>query len=548
MKLTVFLLGLPFLMACSIHELKPDTNVARTSMKYNLEVEEAQNEDLLVNIWRAKKRYPLYLTDVSKVSGSLKRDITIGLSIPIGHVTGYQDTLSPSTTLSVNPTFDVNVLNTQDFMRGFLSPVSPGIFAYYWRHGWPPELLLSLMVRQISIYDVNDLKKPLGTIDNYPDPSKPEKIKANLFGQWAHFIQQFKLASCQNPLLNNLKATDFSSIDAATKALSAGLVLEKTPVGIYPADKTSKTTTTKTSKNNAGAEKSQGTNKLTSANETTDTTSEEKSSTEANAGYYDVKTRFDFLYLDPGNQTNSEILDTLNACSPQKYTATKDTTKDNGNSVTTPSQDPKSTATYKGLHLLASPLMESLNSTDLRKPGDEEAVMLALYSDNGAIRIAKLALRSPESVLYYLGELARIEEYHDLIPRVCINRSLQPIFVAYSAETALKDAKAKELRSCKPLLQVEDGEHRKILIPTAHDPDNPKDSTIPKEPCVSEKIQVPGYDQADTTKIGDLPPLEIWQCNSGRSMNSLILLTQLIGLQKAASQFPTTPSVRVIGQ
>jgi hypothetical protein len=403
------------------------------------------------------------------------------------------------------------------------------------------------MIRQIAIYDVSDLKKPLGIIDNYPDPSKPAKIKANLFGQWVHFIQQFKLASCQNPLLSNLKATDFSSIDPATKALNSGLILEKLPVGLYPAEKTSKTTSSNSSKNSSGSENAQGANKNTSGKEITDTASQETSSTEANSGNYDVKTRFDFLYLDQGARTAPDILSTLSVCSPQGATASKS----DGNSVSTPNRvedDPKNTDTYKGLHSLASTLTASLNSADLHKPGDEEAVILALFSDNGKMRIAKLALRSTESVLYYLGEIARVEEYHDLIPRVCINRSLQPIFVAYSANAVLENEKTKELHGCKSLLSVEDSEHLKILIPTAHDPDNPKDSMIPIESCISEGIGVPGYDQADTSKIGDLRPLEKWQCNSGRSMNSLVLLTQLIGLQKAASQFPTTPSVRVVGQ
>src|ERR1700730_12206648 len=118
MKARVLMLVLPLLVGCSV--ITPNGQIGKSSLDYNLQIEEAQNKNLLANIWRAKKRHPLYLTDISKVTGSLTRTYTLGLSLPLRHIHGYQSTTTPSATVTMNPNFDVNLLDTQDFMRGFL--------------------------------------------------------------------------------------------------------------------------------------------------------------------------------------------------------------------------------------------------------------------------------------------------------------------------------------------------------------------------------------------------------------------------------------------
>ena len=61
--------------------------------------------------------------------------------------------LSPSVgaTVSANPTYSLAVLDTQEFMRGFLSPLGKSLLAYYWNQGWPREFLIYLMVERVEI-------------------------------------------------------------------------------------------------------------------------------------------------------------------------------------------------------------------------------------------------------------------------------------------------------------------------------------------------------------------------------------------------------------
>lgn len=526
-KVAASLLCLTMLSACSVHEFKPDTNVARTSIAYNLQVEEAQNQDLLLNVWRAKQRRPLYLTDISKITGSTKRDITLGLTLPVGHITGYQDTVSPSATISVNPVFDVNVLNTQDFMRGFLSSVSPATFAFYWRQGWTRELFLNLLVRSITIYD--DKQAVLDTIHNYPDPSDPKVVTTNRFGDWVHFLQNLELSDCKATILETLAANDLSSLDSATKAIGAGVVLTKS--GISSGKRTNTKGRTTTSPGETG--------KLT----TTQNTDSEQ--TEIPPGnFYDAAIRFDILASN-----DKDVVKALQSCRP----AQDDTGNDVDSALTAQTSAPQGQssapdAVYNTVRSLSRSFPPIPTTPSLAKPMDKEAAVLAVFKVGSDVRIAKLSLRSPEGVLYYLGELARVEEFHDLTPRACINGRLQPIFVAYSSRGATPP-------TCAPALKVQEGEGQQLYIPKELDPNNKHDfssgySSLDIDfPVCSSPAPAPAFQGGKFTfPQTTITPMTTLQCNGGRSMQSLSLLSQLIGLQKAASDFPTTPSVKVIGQ
>lgn len=48
---------------------------------------------------------------------------------------------------------------------------------------------------------------------------------------------------------------------------------------------------------------------------------------------------------------------------------------------------------------------------------------------------ATLFLRSPEGILYYLGELMRVEAQRGFIPEICIEGKLEPLFVAFENTT-----------------------------------------------------------------------------------------------------------------
>lgn len=146
---TVNLLGL--LTSCAaIH----NEQVATSATDYNLVVEKAQNEMLLLNIIRASKRHPMYFTSFNLFRGSITYDFQTGsITIPFGKIgTGLNSSYSiaPNIRYSTSPTFDLAVWDTQEFTRGIMNPVPMKTIDYYWQEGWPKELLLHLFIERID--------------------------------------------------------------------------------------------------------------------------------------------------------------------------------------------------------------------------------------------------------------------------------------------------------------------------------------------------------------------------------------------------------------
>jgi len=95
-------------------------------------------------------------------------------------VNGFTPNLSAS--YSVTPGFDYEILDSQDFYRGILSPISTDTLVHYMLQGWPSELISSLVIERFTIVEKSseDDKSPKITrLDNNPvDPKDMEKFRA----------------------------------------------------------------------------------------------------------------------------------------------------------------------------------------------------------------------------------------------------------------------------------------------------------------------------------------------------------------------------------
>jgi hypothetical protein len=127
-------------------------NIESSSVHYNRALEKSENEMLLLNIVRSKERRPMYISGISKVTGSIKDELTLSATLPFSRYTDMTKTRvgTPGGTFNLNPNYDVNMLNTQDFMRGFLTPLDSKTLVFYWEQGWAPELLLYLFVGKVQ--------------------------------------------------------------------------------------------------------------------------------------------------------------------------------------------------------------------------------------------------------------------------------------------------------------------------------------------------------------------------------------------------------------
>ncbi len=125
--------------------------IADRAVAYNKAVEDASNRMLVLNIIRAKKRYPLYFTDFTKISGDVPLSGTFSLSIPFGGDGASNFVFSPQSTVKSGISFDMVVQNKQEFMLGIITPVSLDTYDFYFRQGRPKATLFHVFVREIEL-------------------------------------------------------------------------------------------------------------------------------------------------------------------------------------------------------------------------------------------------------------------------------------------------------------------------------------------------------------------------------------------------------------
>src|SRR5262249_42062676 len=156
-----------------------------------------------------------------------------------------------------------------------------------------------------------------------------------------------------------------------------------------------------------------------------------------------------------------------------------------------------------------------------------------------------LYLRSPEGILFYLGELMHVADpglpesankVHK-VPEICIAGHLWPLFVAFERHAA---------SGCRVHAVAATYDDRDIVIPD-DPPDWSKRSGDDAYECPQLSLRPTGPEGGTLDTQGAkhhkylaLAPTQEPPCFGGMSTESLSLVTQLIALQKSAKDLPTT--------
>ncbi|MEA2601363.1 MAG: hypothetical protein QOF89_2355 [Acidobacteriota bacterium] len=437
--------GLLAFGGCSAHR-----QLATQAVSFNLTVEKAQNEMLLLNVIRAKDRLPMYVTGISSLSGNFQTSLTSSLGTSLsrlrGHVPAGTDSItrgvapSASATMSANPSFSLAVLDTQEFMKGFLYPIEKDLFAYYWDQGWRPELLLYLLVQRVEIEVKIGNATQTFVFENYPEsePKDPEKDLKNLehFGCW---LNEFL---AQKPrIIEVVVSEDIGPPVSNSTVAEVTKLMQIATSGFFLKDLGS---------GNFQLQRQQTDRRFT-----------------LEAPHQDSLARIlkcSGLHEPDGEQTN--------LMNQQNY--------------------------YQFL-------------------AGAKTKMGVTQQDSATAPAITLVLRSPEALVYYLGELARVANRSDSpkVPYVCIQGYYQPLFVALPAGHC-EDS----------LLEVDSGRGS---------------FAVPVSAAEADKTLL--CNEGDVGKIRFDVGV---QCESGRSLHALNLLSQLISLHKSAKDLPATAVVRVL--
>ncbi|HYI81991.1 MAG TPA: hypothetical protein VEX11_02130 [Acetobacteraceae bacterium] len=130
----------PLLAACSLSE-----TIGQHSVAYNNTVEAATDAVLVMNVLRARDRAPLHFSTIGAVHGAFNLLAGIGTNL-----SELRDVAQPAVLGSTSPSFDVGPLDRQEFARGLLRPLDPGMFRLLSDRGLPDQLLLHLLVSRFD--------------------------------------------------------------------------------------------------------------------------------------------------------------------------------------------------------------------------------------------------------------------------------------------------------------------------------------------------------------------------------------------------------------
>ncbi|HYU32801.1 MAG TPA: hypothetical protein VEW48_11615 [Thermoanaerobaculia bacterium] len=447
--------------------------ISASAVADNLAVEKAQNEMLLLNVLRAKDHLPMYVTSISNITGSIKAEASLNATVPFGSgAPAVHYTASPSATYYWNPTFDVTVWDTSEFMHGFLTPVSSDIFAYYWNLGFYPKVLFHLMVLRVQItvkHEVCDTKLDDRLVDEYIFQNNhergntfPKEIKR--FAEWVDYFLE------QNPHLVEGKIE--SLVPTLTREAAQGALVQGWKEGL---------TLIKLGEDEYQFQRLAASPAILKLDRGGDGDALQKI--------------YDWVSMPPMPPSSGEGREEYQHHEP--YSSERD-------AEGCPEKATKSSDSVPQAKASAGQFRES---------------GLIQAKDGRARMTITLYLRSPEAILYYLGEVARLEEDQGKAPSICIGGRLGPLFVA-----------RRKGECARSLVSVATGEGSAYSIPAQENSINMEEDEANDSKCF------PKF---------DLLPLS---CDPGRSMEVLTIVSQLIALQKSGKNLPTTSVVRVVGQ
>lgn len=179
------------IVSCSI----PDNFAPRVN-DYNQSLERAENNNILLNILRSSEDRPLHFTGFSLIRGSMSTALGTATqaNVTLGgdNNTARLFAIGPSLSVANSPSFDLAVLDTQEFANGILSPLSLSQVERYYRQTGDIRDFLYRFVEMIEI-----------SADGEPLPfdsasSDPDQDGTEYFSCYVGLSQQITLTISTN--------------------------------------------------------------------------------------------------------------------------------------------------------------------------------------------------------------------------------------------------------------------------------------------------------------------------------------------------------------
>jgi hypothetical protein len=162
----------------------PTAAVRSQAVSYDDAIEDTTNKFLVLNILRAKDKAPLHFDEIPSIHESIQATGSLSFAIPYGPrpPSWTRNSFAPGVNLQVSPSFEVDHLDTKDFVTGIASPIDPKFVKYWLDRGLDRRVVLLLFFSAVDIMGTDRNGNPLSVrIRNSPrDASDSLKVLASL--------------------------------------------------------------------------------------------------------------------------------------------------------------------------------------------------------------------------------------------------------------------------------------------------------------------------------------------------------------------------------
>jgi hypothetical protein len=234
---TVTALAATFLLtACATVD-----NFGDRGLAYNEQITSTQNRMLFLNIVRAAHKHPMAFTSIASVAGTATASGQLAFNLPFAdnpNLTPFQ--AGPQIGASGGPTFTINNLDGQDFMKGFLTPIDIKTIDLFGQEGLPWQELYDLFVAKVAITDSNG--HPLAWLYNAPGAWTTQVAQEAEFQNFLEVLRRAKLRT--EPIEDfvkigpELSGKDLPTLESGIAVAQANLVLRSLGPGRYQLGKT----------------------------------------------------------------------------------------------------------------------------------------------------------------------------------------------------------------------------------------------------------------------------------------------------------------------
>ena len=127
------------------------SHLTRQGVAANEAADDIYNQVLVLNVLRAYQQRPMTLTGLTSIHG-ISDPVTpsLNLTFPFGPGPAAKNTAASGIAVA-SPSFDVAPLESQEFTNGFTNEINEKTLGYYLDLGWPKSLVLHLFIRQIDL-------------------------------------------------------------------------------------------------------------------------------------------------------------------------------------------------------------------------------------------------------------------------------------------------------------------------------------------------------------------------------------------------------------